>query len=74
MGSPALYPPTSATAEADRRSLQGRRATNISTIYTKAHVVMTTIYLEYYLRLQYHSAELKQLVSFWVLSSILEKL
>ena len=34
-GAPALYLPTLATAEANKRSLQGRRATDISTFMGK---------------------------------------
>ena len=48
-GATALYPPSSATADANRRSRQGRSAADISTFYGQNNVVITTIPLRYHL-------------------------
>ena len=51
-GATALYPPSSATADANRRSRQGRSAGDISAFYHEANVAITTILLEHYLCMQ----------------------
>ena len=48
-GAAALYLPSSATADANRWSRQGRSAGDISTFYGQNNVVITTILLRYHL-------------------------